>query len=233
MPNKFIKKDTKLLEATQEAIKNEIKRRNYKLIHEVFNIKHLTECPRRIYYRAHGIKTETQQDFLANIHLEYTKKKWIDLFNQSTKIKILDRDILAADTNYNIVANVDAVLKYGEFVSTLTVDVLNSNQYTIANQSGGLRRQIVEVMTATWLTEVPNGILLCENKETNEYFLSHIIVHKPIIEGVKSKCKHLIEKKFLQQLPDRPYTNNSFQECIACEYRKTCWEKEIKSNGKS
>jgi len=225
MQNKFLKQDTKLLAATQDAIKSEIKRRNFSFDHEVFNLKHLTECPRRIYYRAQGFAAETQPDFLEKYHLEYTKKKWIDLLSQSKKIKILDQNILAADTNYNLVANVDAVFTCETFTSALLVDSLSSEQYTEANQAGGLRKQIFELMVAVWLTEVQNGILICENRETREYFLSHVIIHKPIIEGVKSKCKKLMEQQVLQQLPSRPYDSDSSQECLVCEYRETCWKK--------
>ena len=227
MPSKFIKQDTKFLAEVEKAIKSEIKRRNFCFGHEVFNIKHLTECPRRISYRAHGFdtkKTPETQIFLADRDLKYTKKKWVELFSQIPNIVVIDTNILAADANFNISGTVDAIIKCGSWVGALMVDVVDAENYAKAKETGGLRRQIVEVMTAAWLVEVPNGILLCENRVTNEYFFSHVIAHPPVIRGVKDKCRRLMQQQILQQLPDKPYKDDSSKECQVCEYRKTCWK---------
>jgi len=94
------------------------------------------------------------------------------------------------------------------------------------------------LMMIIWLIEVPNGILICENKETNEYFLSHVIHHKGILDSARKKCSDLLEKKVLHQMPERAYDSDESRECMICEYRGTCWttkemidaEKEEKAN---
>jgi len=135
----------------------------------------------------------------------------------------LDQDVQAADCNYNLVGTADLVFKCDGFVSVLMIDTLNSDEYHKAKKAGGLRRQIVELMTLSWLIEVQNGILLCENKDSNEHFMSHVNLYQPVIEGVKSKCSNLVEMKSLQKVPNRPYKDFNNNECNKCEYKQTCW----------
>lgn len=231
MQNKFIKQDTPLLSLTKEAIKVEIKRGNERFNHEVYNTRHLTECPRRLTYRVRNYDRDFSYNFLIDNDLESTKKKWVDFFSQCKKVDVLDKNVQAADCNYNLAGRADAVIRVGEFVSILRVDVLNPTEYEKAKSTGGLRRQIVDTMLMVWLTETENGILLCENRATKEYFLSHIIPYKPIIERVTEKCKDLIQNRMLHTLPDRVYDDGKSPECKTCEYRETCWNKKERIHG--
>lgn len=230
MQNKFVKQDTVLIATIKKAIETEIKRRNSSFIHEVIYTKHLTECPRRLMYRMNAYSAK-EPDFLIDNHNKYTKKKWVDFFNKCKKTIVIDENVLAADCNFNVVGTADAILKYGDVVSVLLVDSVKSSEYNKAKQAGGLRRQIVELMMIMWLTEVPNGILICENKDTNEYFLSHVVPHKGILDSARHKCSELMENQFLQKLPERAYKTDNSQECMACEYRETCWNQEEKTHG--
>ncbi|MFA7219432.1 MAG: hypothetical protein WC119_02930 [Synergistaceae bacterium] len=238
MQNKFVKLNTKLITATKSAINDEIKRGFYNFSNEVFNVRHLTECPRRIIYRANASEAEeiTEEEkkskFLLDRNIQFTKKKWVDLFERTKKIEILDKDVQAADCNYNIVGMADAIFKCNNLISVLKVDILKPEQYHRAKLTGGLRKQIIELMTVIWLVEVPNGILLCENQEDDEYFMSHIIPYSPILDGIRAKCNKLVEHKCLQRLPKRSYEDRDNSECVICEYKHTCWEKEgDKNNG--
>ena len=227
MQNKFLKQDTKLLAFVEKSIKNEIKRRNFRFDHEVFNIKHLTECPRRIMYRVNATP-QNDYEFLTYNHEHYTKKKWVDFFERCQSVKVLDRNVLAADCNYNVVGWADVILEIRGSATVLQIESLESDQYKKVKTTGGLRQQIVEMMMIMWLTEVANGVILCENKTTNEYFLSHVVPYKPILESARNKCLELMEQKLLQQLPKRAYEDNQSIECKSCEYKETCWnQKEI------
>jgi len=226
MQNKYIKQSTKLLSALELPIKDEIKRGNSDFNHEVFNVMHLTECPRRMMYRVNNCKVESKfenKNILVDFHSKFCKIKWLGIFSNSKGIKVLDKNILAADSEYNIVGKVDAIISCKGYVSALMIESIDESSYNIAIKNGGLRQQIVALMTSMWLTEVKNGVLLCENKNTNDYFLSHVIVSDAIINGVKSKCSKLMENKTLQQLPLRPYKTNDCEECKCCEYNDKCW----------
>ena len=229
MANKFLKNDTKLLGLIDQATQSEIKRRNFRFDHEVYHTKHLTECPRRLMYRvmAHEVdQVDHVPEFLNDNHLEYVKRKWVDFFSECKYTSVLGRDVLAADCNYNIVGSADVILKIGDFTSILIVDSLDTKSYQKSKNTGGLRRHVVDIMTVMWLVEVENGILFCENKATNEYFMSHIIPYQPIIDSVLNKCKNLVEKRILQKMPDRVYKSHDNNECKLCKYRSTCWRKK-------
>lgn len=220
---KYINQSTKLLSAVELSIKFEIKRGNSDFNHEVFNVMHLTECPRRMMYRANNCEVENK-NILVDFHSKHHKIKWLDIFSNSKGITVLDKNVLAADSEYNIVGKVDAIISCEGYVGALMIDSIDESSYEIAIKNGGLRQQIVALMTSMWLTEVKNGVLLCENKNTNDYFLSHVIISNAIINGVKTKCRKLMENKILQQLPSRPYKTNDCEECKGCEYKDKCWE---------
>jgi len=218
MQNKYIRKYTDLIASIENPIKNEIKRRDSGFNHEVFNVMHLTECPRRIMYRANQ-----KEKLLVDLQSKYYKMKWLDIISNSKGIKVIDKNILAADSEYNLVGNVDAIIACGKYVSVIMFDAIDEKSDS-AFEHGGLRRQIVSLMASMWLTEVDNGVLICENKNNNDYFLSHVTIHNSIINSVKTKCRKLMEDKILQQLPVRPYERNDSDECNGCEYKSKCWE---------
>lgn len=227
MQNKFVKQDTKFLSKIKKSIKNEIKKRDFRFDNEVYNIKHLTECPRRISYRVNGsLSSEPNYEnkFWASQSLQYTKKKWLKILENCLGVKVIDTFVVAADSNYNISGTVDAVIRCEDYVGALIIDELENDEYIKAENQGGLRRQIIEVMSAAWLTEVSHGILICENRNTHDYFMSHVIPHELVLNGIKNKFKDLMEKKILQtELPDRPYKNENNKECNVCEYKGLCW----------
>lgn len=223
MSSSFVKRETKLTYFTEKAIKDEIKKRDLELNHEVFNVRDLTQCPRRLMYRINGEVT-AQTKCLKDLQLQFSKKKWVDFFEKAKDIKIIDRDVVLADANYNIATVADAIFKCHNYVSVLMVDALGSEDYIKAQRVGGLRLQVLALMTTIWLAELDNGVLLCENKNTNEYFLSHVILNERIIESIKKKFQKLLEQKILQKLPSRPYDDSGSPECLGCEYRGNCWK---------
>ena len=233
MQNKFVKQDTKFLSKIKKSIKNEIKKRGFEFNNEVYNIKHLTECPRRIVYRVNGSKcsngslsseTNYENKFWASQSLQYTKKKWLKILDNCFGVNVVEKFVVAADSNYNISGTVDAIIRCEDYVGALIIDELENDEYIKAENQGGLRRQIIEVMSAAWLTEVSHGILICENRNTNDYFMSHVIPHELVLNGIKNKFKELMKRKIFQtELPDRPYKNENNKECNICEYKDLCW----------
>jgi len=231
MQNKFVKQDTKFLSKIKNSIKIEIKKRDFQFNNEIYNIKHLTECPRRIAYRSSGslkpertLEHDCEEAFWLQQSLKYTKQKWVNILSDSLGIKIIDSFVIAADSNYNIAGTVDAIIRCENYVGAVIIDELETDEYIKAQEQGGLRRQIIEVMAAAWLAEVSHGILICENRNTHEYFMSHVIAHDLILNGIKNKFKELMEHKILQtDIPVRPYNDDDNKECKNCEYRNPCW----------
>ena len=75
----FVKQD-EITNDIHALIKDEIKRRNFVKNNEVYSPVQITECPRRIIYRARGTKVDHNHSYRQEIIREYTKNKWIDFF---------------------------------------------------------------------------------------------------------------------------------------------------------
>jgi hypothetical protein len=151
MPNEIIysKKDD-VTEIFNNEINNEIKRRKTLFFSGIFIPSRLTECGRRILYRSRGEKIDEnrfREDFLINQNEKYLKNKWIDFFENSIKIKMLEKNLVVSDCNYNITGTIDCIIKKGntEFV------------VLIKKQDGEpVRKDVIELMTYLWLIEKPH-----------------------------------------------------------------------------
>jgi hypothetical protein len=225
--DKFVKKETKLTNLVNNEIISVLEGGNRLFNNEVFNSENIAECPRKIVYKSFGLlmNQSLSLDRIKNDSSIALKKKWIDLLSKSSKINFIEKNITVSDCNYNLSGEVDAVIEINDYKSLVLIKELESDDYILAQLGGGAKSHVIELMADIWMAELENGILICENKNTNEYFVSHIIIHQPIIETIKKKYYDLNFKKTLNQLPSRPYKNMGAKECILCKYRLTCWEK--------
>jgi len=220
----FVKKD----EWTKDIhglIKDEIKRRNFVKNNEVYNPTQITECPRRIIYRARGTKVDQNYSYQQDVIREYTKNKWVDFLDSFSGIKVVARDVVTADCNYNLNGKIDAILKIKDCIFVLLVKVLSEDEYSKVNEEGSIKRHVIELMLLMWLSEVKNGLLLYENKNTQDYNIFHILPYKSIITSAKNKCLQLFGNQIKGTIPLRPYKEKNNRECIVCEYQTICWEK--------
>jgi len=218
MPNEIIysKKD-EVTEILDEEIKNEIKRRKIAFSSGIFIPSRLTECERRILYRSCGENVDENrfiEDFLLNQNEKYLKNKWIDFFESSIKIKMIEKNLVVSDCNYNITGTIDCIIKKGntEFV------------VLIKKQDGEPRRKdIIELMSYLWLIEKPHGLLIYDSNNSDKFSLYHVKIFVPIIIAISKKCRKLIDNKIKGEVPDRPYKSKESPECLECEYNVKCW----------
>ena len=217
MPNEVIycKKD-EVTDIFNNEINNEIKRRKISYSSGIFTPNRLTECDRRLLYKANGENIE-ENKFIENFLLEQDEKclknKWINFFENSIKTKIIGKNLIASDCNYNITGEIDCIIKKGntEFV------------VLIKRHDGAPRRKyIVELMTYLWLVEKTHGLLICDSN--NIFNLYHIKISIPIIVAITNKCKKIIEKKMKGELPERQYESPCSYECLECEFNAKCWK---------
>ena len=78
-------------------------------------------------------------------------------------------------------------------------------------------------MLKMWLVEISHGIILYENRETNEICLYHVTPHPQLLESAKKKCQSLQLFKMQGVRPKRAYKNDKEKECLSCEFKITCW----------
>lgn len=200
----------------------ENKRRNLKISREVFNSAYLTECDRRILYRSRGEKTEDKLPIGIDDG-ESLKNKWSNFFEKSIKINMIRKAFLVADCNYNIAGDIDNVVKIGDVFFVVMIKDLPSKDFNRA-ENKAFRKDVVETMINMWLSEIQNGILIYEDRNTGIFSVYHIVPYVQIIEACKKKCLKMVAFKMKGGLPERPYKNNDEKECAMCEFKKVCWE---------
>jgi hypothetical protein len=223
MQNKITSKDHYLCSLLKDQIDKKIKKGNSVYNFEVFNSSQITECPRRILYRSYGFYTEKENNNdLINNHLKYVRNKWVDFLFKCSDIKIKKRNFIAADSHYNVFCEIDAIICIDDKNCVFMVEELDNISYESFNNNGLPRKLIVKMISAMWLSEVDNGIILCDNSK--EYFLCHVSMHNSILNSIKSKCRQMFSDKVMQKIPDRPYKDKNNLECNNCEYCIECWK---------
>ena len=120
---------------------------------------------------------------------------------------------------------IDAILKIKDCLFVLLVKSLSEDEYASVAKDGAIKRHVIELMLLMWLAEVQNGILLYENKNTQDYNIFHVLPYKAIITSAKNKCLKLLGNQMKGTIPLRPYTQRNEKECSLCEYQVVCWEK--------
>tara|TARA_R110000824_G_scaffold12226_7_gene53606 strand:- start:33842 stop:34522 length:681 start_codon:yes stop_codon:yes gene_type:complete len=225
MPNelKFIKQDD-FSAKIEEKIKNEEKRRNLLKNFEVFHSSQLTQCSRRILYRIAA--SSFKDDIFEEDTQRQIKRKWLKFLEDGNIAKLLDIHIEPADAQYRIVGNVDAILEIEEKLVVFMAKGLSPDDFDNLKSSNPPRSDTVEIMVNMWLTEVESGILLYDNKLTNEFSIYHVSPYQPIIDAVCKKCDDLADLKIAGILPKQPYKDPNNKECSICEFNKTCWKSQ-------
>lgn len=220
--NKFIKIDefSSLLES---LIQKENDKHSIAYPVSVFDPAHLTECPRRIIYRANGCVPETSLPYLNIVNELFNRKKWLEYLSKCKSIKIIDKNLVTADCHYNISGNADAILSMDGNNYVIKIQAVSDDEFNQINKKGAFKRHVIELMVYMWLTELQDGLLLYENQNTNKYTVFHIKPYDPIIKSVTKKCTDLMEDKIQGNIPNRPYKTKDSSECGLCEFSKQCW----------
>jgi len=190
-----------------------------------FDPSHLTECPRRIIYRVNNITPDFyRESYLDMMSGLFGKKKWIDMMEKFKNLKIVDKNVVAADCHYNISGNIDVILNIEEKIYVTKIQCIDQNQFDQIVMKGAIKKHVIEIIVYLWLTEINDGILLYDNQNTNQYKIFHIKAYSPIIKSITKKCLRLIDFKMNGKIPERPYESSGSSECSQCEFFKTCWK---------
>lgn len=222
----FIKNSGEVVDFLQENINNVLKKRNFDISGEVYNSHNITECDRRLLYRAYGIKPEVELT-KNNTFSEYAiKEKWLKIFEDILNVRISDKFIKASDANYNLIGDVDGAGSINSKPVIFMIRKVNDIEFENISKNEITRRDKVDILAKMWMLEVKHGILLYENGNTNDYKIFHITPYEPIIQSICTKCRRLEDHRILGKLPDRPYTTQNTQngECSLCEFKSKCWK---------
>jgi hypothetical protein len=215
-------KDSILIESIIDQ-KNQEYKRNFS---SSFHPSNITECTRRLIYKTQ-IQSDNKNEFLNDMDIVFSKKKWINFFQKTKATQVLRDDFVAADCHYNISGTVDAILKINGNIYVAQVYPICNSDFIKMKENGAFKKDVIEVMTYMWLTETKGGILLYENKDSNECSVFYVDFYIPIINSIKKKCIDLIEYKINGKIPKNPYDSDKSNECLVCEFKEKCFKGKI------
>ncbi|MEI7943133.1 MAG: hypothetical protein WCH76_08265 [Candidatus Riflemargulisbacteria bacterium] len=189
-----------------------------------FNADTITECPRRLVYRAMGGSTSLDANkFLKDRAAFFCNNKWYEYLSECKSIRLIDTNLSVADCNYNIVSNVDVVLRIDENIYAVKIESVDSANYQNVQKTGAFKKHVVAVMVEMWLAEINNGLLIYENKDNNNFVVFHIEPYSPMIKSIAKKCEMMFDCKISGILPEKPYKEKKSNECTVCEFKDRCW----------
>jgi len=220
----FVCKDDMLEDIVRKAKEGDLSTS----IDSSFHPSHITECPRRLIYRSTGkdVDNGRKESVFAFCRGESFKHKWVSLLKKSKLIRVLYEDIVAADCNYNLYSQVDAVINIKGSIFAVKSYLVNDEMFHRIQKEGAIKKHVIEVIIYIWLLEVDGGCLIYES-ENQDVCTFRVEPYQPIINSVAKKCMELCDFKLKGKIPNRPYKSES-KECNECEYCNFCWEKNNK-----
>lgn len=218
----FVKRNKKS-KSLETIIRDEDKRKSVPLINGSFEPSRITECSRRILYRSIGTSYESQTRYIDSLSDRDTINRWIDILDGCLNLHVLGRDIVSADSKYNITINVNALISLDDCSCVTKIQPVCSNDFNNITKNGAEKKDVVELIICLWLMELKDGLILYSNNDNNDHVVFHVGAYTPVINAVKSKCELMVRHKIDGTLPERPYKDDSSWECKSCEFKNKCW----------
>ena len=225
---KFVDSRGKLISKVQDLIHSSKKRRNSENFAEVFQIDQLTQCPRRILYRAYGTQSDNQSENkelcdskLLN-HDYYVRHKWADWFKQQKgyfTVILTNPQTVVADGRFNMQGHVDFVARFNELVFATKIFCVD-----LPISENPPRSHIVDMMVCCNILESSLGLLIYETRHDQSYQLFEVYPDRAVINSVHKLCLDLMAHQLHRTLFHRPYTSSDSKECTSCEFKGECWD---------
>ena len=191
----------------------------------------ITECKRRIFYKVSGEKYKNKH-ILKEKHKESSVKKWVEYLSKCKNINLMDSDVVFTDSECNICSKVDALLEIDGISYVIKVKPVSDEIFKDVKSNGALKKDAIEVVIQLWLVEIKDGILIYDNNDNQDYLIFHINKYKPVINSTIEKCKEIIKHQLTGIKPNKLKDTNN-KECLICEYRDICLNKQEEENAGS
>ena len=116
-----------------------------------FHPSQITECPRRIIYRSRGDKSNTGETLFNTIRMDLFKNKWTHILEKIKPIKVLHKDVIASDCNYNLYSKVDSVINIDGDIFAVKAFPVCMREFDEILSKGAMKKHVVEMVVYTWL----------------------------------------------------------------------------------
>jgi CRISPR/Cas system-associated exonuclease Cas4 (RecB family) len=211
--NVFFKR-TDVSESIEKSIKNEFLCRNFYFNMESFNSNQLTECPRKLSYQV-KFKTDTNppwETFSNNLGRKHFIDKWEEILTKNKSIKIVAKNILTSDANYNLRGEIDFVIRFDD-----------TNYITKIYNENIERKHILDITLCMWMEEKNNGLIILDNIENQDIKVFQVMPKQNLVKASKDKLNYLNSFNFKNEVPERPYETKNNLECKSCIFNNKCW----------
>jgi CRISPR/Cas system-associated exonuclease Cas4 (RecB family) len=218
----FVKRDN-VSEAFDLIIQKEIDLRSIRNSISVFNPSQITECDRRMVYRSARTPTTIPENYQQKLDKEFDISKWKDLISKTKGMRLVKTDVIASDCNYNISGTIEAVINIKGDIFVVKIFPISNEDFIKVNKEGAIKKNVIETMIYIWMAETKDGIMVYENKDTNQWISFHVNIYASIIRAVQRKCLEMMRHTIQGTLPKKPYESKTSKECVKCEFLEKCW----------
>jgi hypothetical protein len=219
--NKFIRKDDEF----KQLFLDENKKRSSNFHQGSLDPRYITQCKRRQAYRFFGEKKEGDKLYFDICHHLAIVDKWVNYFKDCKKTHVVEEHAIVADSELNLKGIADVLIQYEEIIHGVNIRSVNSETFSKIQEKGGRRKDVIDLMACIWMAEVPFGILIYENNESQEIEVFEVKKSDLIINEVQDICRELVPYQLRGNLPNRDYKDSTSAECSVCEYRNVCFKK--------
>jgi hypothetical protein len=217
MQDRFVLRD-KFSKNLKNDIENLFKKGYNNICHEMVSSSDITKCDRRIYYTLTGV--DNQISLSERMHHTYMIQKWSDILSKIKWFKLIEKEFVVADHNYNISSTVDIVGSINELPVVVMVREVTDE---IFQSEIAKRGHVIENVIQMWLAEINDGFLIYENNITKEHSVFHILPNVSVLNSVKGKLDALRDCKIIGTPPERKYETPDAKECQECCFTEKCW----------
>jgi hypothetical protein len=226
MKSSFVKQDRISIALSGDLAKDNEKRSSENK-GTVLKPSQITQCPRRMFYRSQGIEHECDNSFAEGCSLKALADKWIYMLGKCNSVNVVDEHIVVAHAKYNLSGSIDAYVEFDGYMFMVKVKPTDIDRVRL---TGAKRKDVVEVVTYLWMTELKDALLIYEDINGSGYKIFHIEPYAPIINTVKSKCSSLINSQLSGVEPPRlkgVTETDEVSECKRCEHSYKCLNRKI------
>jgi len=133
-------------ELLRTAIDQENSRKSTPSINSSFDPAQLTECPKRILYRCGGTSHYSISSHLDIQSLASSKRNWVDFCEKCRGVKVLDRNVITADYEFNVTGQVDAIIRMDSEIYVVQIKPICTEDFKDVKQKGAAKKDVIETM---------------------------------------------------------------------------------------
>lgn len=204
---------SKAIDFHLENNKNEFRERDY------FYMSEAGKCPRQLYLDFKNKKAFNPNARVKRIleNGDYVHKRFQSMF---AEMGILIGAEIEPPSNGLINGRADAIITDGE--QNYVVDIKSASQWSFNPMTSMPEEYKTQLLLYMYFLNIPNGILLVENKDNQAIKEFRIQMHddnRQYVLDVLEKLKKLKEQIYVSE---EPICEGNLEKCKYCDYKNTC-----------